>query len=184
MQLKNLFKIFMLEDAWRCTVQQRKPNNRRSIRGKPPGRYNRSLTRLWQSPQLNWRLPTIYRELPKLRDSNKASEASRAPRQQQPYRALQVPKSNKLLNFNSTESSWRTQTDATYAMARTLEVLKSFTLKSHQSNKCFGERRGRTRKNSTNESTRSRCKSFPSLRGEMDWWNTRYRWSPLSFPFN
>ena len=109
---------------------------------------HRSRTRLGQSPQLNWRLPTISRELPKLRDSNKAPKASKAPRQQQPSRALQVPNSNKLLNFNSTESSWRTQTDATYAMARTLEVLKSFTLKSHQSNKCFGgrgeEEQGRT----------------------------------------
>ena len=31
--------------------------------------------------------------------------------------------------------------DATDAMARTQEVLKSSTLKSHQSNKCYGERR-------------------------------------------
>ena len=45
-------------------------------------------------------------------------------------RAHQVPKSNKLLNFNSTEPSWRTQTDATYEMARTLEVPKSLTPKS------------------------------------------------------
>src|SRR5664279_1367923 len=48
--------------------------------------------------------------------------------------ALQVPKSNNLLNFNFHVSPWRTQTDATDAMARTQEVLKSFTLKSHQSN--------------------------------------------------
>src|SRR5665811_2254434 len=30
---------------------------------------------------------------------------------------------------------------------------------------------------------RSRSKSFPSLRGEIDWWNDRSR-SPLSFPSN
>src|SRR5664279_2288417 len=72
---------------------------------------HRSRTRLGQSPQLNWRLPTISHELPKLRDSNKVPKASKAPRQQQPSRALQVPKrtssralqvpkSNKLLNLS------------------------------------------------------------------------------------
>src|SRR5664279_5628944 len=71
---------------------------------------HRSRTRLGQSPQLDWRLPTISRELPKLRDSNKIPKASKAPRQAQPSRALQVPKrtssralqvpkSNKLLNL-------------------------------------------------------------------------------------
>ena len=98
---------------------------------------HRSRTRLGQIPQLNWRLPTISREPPKLRDNNNRLGHSKYPRGTS-SRAPQVPKSNKLLNFNSIESSWRTQTDATYAMARTLEVLKSFTLKSHESNKCFG----------------------------------------------
>src|SRR5664279_2140690 len=92
---------------------------------------HRSRTRLGQSPQLNWRLPTISRELQKLRDSNKVPKASKAPRQQQPSRELQVPKRNKLLNFNFHVSPWRTQTDA---MARTQEVIKSSTLKSDQSN--------------------------------------------------
>lgn len=112
---------------------------------------HRSRTRLGQSPQLNWRLPTISRELPKLRDSNKAPKASKAPRQQQPSRALQVPKRtssralqepkrNKLLNFNFHVSPWRTQTDATYAMAKSTRGAQILTLKSYQSNKCYGGR--------------------------------------------
>ena len=88
-------------------------------------------------------IATRSRKLPKLRDNNNRLGHSKYPRGTS-SRALQVPKSNKLLNFNSIESSGRTQTDATYAMARTLEVLKSFTPKSHQSNKCFG---GEERKN-------------------------------------
>jgi hypothetical protein len=92
-------------------------------------------------------ISTRSRKLPKLRDNNNRLGHSKYPRGTS-SRALQVPKSNKLLNFNSIESSWRTQTDATYAMARTLEVLKSITPKSHQSNKCFGgrgeEEQGRT----------------------------------------
>ena len=39
---------------------------------------HRSRTRLGQSPQLNWRLPTISRGLPKLRDSNKVPKGSKA----------------------------------------------------------------------------------------------------------
>ena len=67
------------------------------------------------------------------------------------------------------------------AMARA-QVLKSFTLKSHHKQlMLMGEKRGRTKKNSTNGTPRSRSKGFPSLRGEMDWWNNRSR-SPLSFP--
>src|SRR5664279_4132562 len=65
-----------------------------------------------------------------------------APRQQRPSRAPKYPrgtssrepKSNKRLNFYFHESPWRTQTDATDAMARPHEVVKSLTLKSHQSN--------------------------------------------------
>ena len=58
---------------------------------------HRSHTRLGWSPQFNWRLPTISCELPKLWDSNKVPKASKAPtQQQQPSRALQVPKRNKL----------------------------------------------------------------------------------------
>ena len=49
-------------------------------------------------------------------------------------------KRNYLLNFtyHYNESSERTQTDAPNAMARAHEVLKSLTLKSHQSNKSYG----------------------------------------------
>src|SRR5664279_6039781 len=90
-------------------------------------------TRLGLSPQLNWRLPTISRELPKLRNHNNRLGHSKYPRGTS-SRALQVPKSNKLLNFNFHVSPWRTQTDATDAMERPQEVLKSFTLKSNQSN--------------------------------------------------
>ena len=63
---------------------------------------HRSRTRLGQSPQLNWRLPTISREPPKLRDSNKVSShqnsettrsgATKTPRQQQPSRAHKYPR--------------------------------------------------------------------------------------------
>src|SRR5664279_5645045 len=70
-------------------------------------------TRLGQSPQLNWRLPTKSRELPKLRES------------QRPSRALQVPKSNKLLNFNFHVSPWRTQTDANDAMGKNTRSAQS-----------------------------------------------------------
>jgi hypothetical protein len=44
---------------------------------------------------------------------------------------FQEPKSNKLTNFHLLESLRRNQTDATYAMARAHEVLKSFSLKSY-----------------------------------------------------
>ena len=57
--------------------------------------------------------------------------------------------------FNFHESPWRAQPDATNAMARA-QVLKFFTLKSHQKQLMLvvggGEKRGRTKKNSTNES--------------------------------
>src|SRR5664279_2977390 len=51
-----------------------------------------------------------------IRGSQQYPEAPKAPEQQRPSRALQVPKSNKLLNFNFHVSPWRTQTDATDAM--------------------------------------------------------------------
>ena len=74
-------------------------------------------------------IATRSRKLSKLQDNNKVPQATKAPRQQQPSRALQVPKrtssralqvpkSNKLLNFNFHESPWRTQTDATDAMGK------------------------------------------------------------------
>ncbi len=59
---------------------------------------------------------------------------------------FQEPKSNKPSSFHSNESSPRTQTDAPNAMARTQEVLKSFTPKFHQSYKSlWGNKRGRTK---------------------------------------
>src|SRR5664279_2234277 len=81
---------------------------------------HRTRTRLGQSPQLNWRLPTISRELPKLRNNNDRLGHSKYPRGTI-SRALQVPKSNKLLNFNFHVSPWRTQSNATNARVRTLE---------------------------------------------------------------
>src|SRR5664279_5566356 len=140
-------------------------------------------TRLGQSPQLNWRLPTISRELPKLRNNNDRLGHSKYPRGTS-YRALQVPKSNKLFNFNFHVSSWRTQTDAPDAMGkntRSAQILHSQIPPKQLM--LWGQKRGRTRKNSTNESPRSRSKGFPTLRGEMDWWKDRSR-SPLSFPSN
>ena len=69
------------------------------------------------------------------------SERGRQAKRGQSYERS-LAESNKLLNFNFHVSPWRTQTDATDAMARTLEVVKSFTLKSHQSNKCYEGREG------------------------------------------
>ena len=155
---------------------------------------HRSRTRLGQSPQLNWRLPTISRELPKLRDSNKVPKASKAPRQPQPSRALQVPKrtssralqvpkSNKLLNLSLkrilVENSNRCNR-CNGKNTRSAQILHSQIPPKQQM--LWGEKRGRTKKNSTNESTRSRSNSFSSLRGEIDWWKDGSR-SPLSFPF-
>ena len=63
---------------------------------------------------------------------------------------FQEPKSNKHSSFYSNESSPRTQTDAPNAMARTHEVLKSFSPKFHQSYKSlWGNKRGRTKKENT-----------------------------------
>src|SRR5664279_109393 len=54
-------------------------------------------------------------------------------------------------NFHFHESSWREQTDAPNAMARA-QVLKSFTLKFQQSNKClWGNKRGRTKEENHKE---------------------------------
>jgi hypothetical protein len=50
------------------------------------------------------------------------------------YLGSQDSKSNKLPNFRTTESLWRTQNDVPNTMKETQEVLKSFTPKSQQSN--------------------------------------------------
>ena len=67
------------------------------------------------------------------------------------------------------------------AMARA-QVLKSFTLKSHQKQLMLmgGEERKNKEENHT-RTPRSRSTRFPSLRGEMAWWKCRSR-SPLTFP--
>ena len=64
------------------------------------------------------------------------------------------------------------------------QVLKSFTLKSHHKQLMLmgGEKRKNKEENHT-ITPRSRSRDFPSLRGEIDWWNDRSR-SPLSFPSN
>ena len=99
-------------------------------------------TRMRHTPQLNWRLSPNSRgsqshknhkvgarlhnliggsqqsrEPPKLRDQQGPSRALQVPKRTS-SRAHQVPKSNKLLNFNFHVSPWRTQTDATDAMGK------------------------------------------------------------------
>ena len=99
---------------------------------------------------------------------------------------FQEPKSNKHSSFHSNESSPRTQTDAPNAMARTLEVLKSFSLKFHQSYKSlWGNKRGRTKRGKQQMKPQDldpQCSTmFPLHKGDMDWWKCRSR-SPLTFP--
>jgi hypothetical protein len=67
--------------------------------------------------------------------------------------------------------------------ARTQEVLK--ILHSQIPPKQLMLLGGEERKNKEEHQIppRSRSKGFPSLRGEIDWWNDRSR-SPLSFPSN
>ena len=115
------------------------------------------LHRSWGTyPQLNWGLPN--------RAEASQLEVFAAPPNRLGYTMHpkgtsswehNAPKSNKLLELQSHESSWRAQPDATNAVART-QVLKSFTLKFPQSNKClWGNKRGRTKrripKNSKNK---------------------------------
>ena len=103
---------------------------------------HRTRTRMRHTPQLNWRLsPNSHssqrhknhkvgarlhnliggsqqsREPPKFRDQLGPSRALQVPKRTS-YRAPQVPKSNKLLNFDFHVSLWRTQTDATDAMGK------------------------------------------------------------------
>ena len=66
------------------------------------------------------------------------------------------------------------------AMARA-QVLKSFTLKSHQKQLMLMGRREEEQRGDAPRTPRSRSTRFPSLRGEMDWWKCRSR-SPLTFP--
>ena len=103
---------------------------------------HRTRTRMRHTPQLNWRLSPnshgsqshknhkvgarlhnligasqLSREPPKLRDQQGPSRALQVPKRTS-SRAPQVPKSNKLLNFDFHVSPWRTQTDATDAMGK------------------------------------------------------------------
>ena len=103
---------------------------------------HRTRTRMRHTPQLNWRLspnsrgsqshkkhkvgPRLHnlirgsqqsREPPKLRDQLGPSRALQVPKRTS-FRAPQVPKSNKLLNFNFHVSPWITQTDATVAIGK------------------------------------------------------------------
>src|SRR3954462_2339068 len=95
---------------------------------------------------------------------------------------FQEPKSKKLLKFYSPNPPRRTQTDAPNAMARTQEVLKSFSPKFHQSYKSlWGNKRGRTMEEIHKRLQDLDPNMFPSLRGEIDWWDCRSR-SPLSNP--
>ena len=66
--------------------------------------------------------------------------------------------------------------------ARTLEVLKFSTLKSHQSNQCYAGRREEEQKRTQQMNPQDlNPNNFPSLRGEIDWWKGGSR-SSLSFP--
>ena len=70
------------------------------------------------------------------------------------------PRVTSFSNFNLHESSWRAQTDA---MARA-QVLKSFTLKFQQSNKCLWlNKRGRTKRRNTKQLQDLDPKGYPHL---------------------
>jgi hypothetical protein len=130
---------------------------------------NRNLSQGWgTSSQLNWSLPT---------NATKATTYNT----NKPL-GFQEPKSKKLLNFHSPNPPGRTQTDAPNAMARTQVVLKYFSPKFHQSYKSlWGNKRGRTMEEIHKRLQDLDPKMFPSLRGEIDWWDCRSR-SPLSNP--
>ena len=122
-------------------------------------------TSLGKAPQLNWRPQVIHK-----------------PAKQPNRLGFQEPKSKKLLSFHPIKYSPRTQTDAPNAKARTQEVLKSFSPKFHQSYKIlWGNKRRRTMEEIHKRLQDLDPKIFPSLRGEMDWWDCRSR-SPLSNP--
>ena len=100
---------------------------------------HRTRTSLGQSPQLNWRLPSNCHQ-------------GHKPITQTNRLGFKEPKGKRLITFHRTESSPRTQTDATDAMARTHQALKSFTPKFQQSYKSYwGNKRGRTKSKSTKD---------------------------------
>ena len=110
------------------------------------------------------RLPTSTTELYNQRSSSENDNL------QLNRLGFKEPKSKKLFTFHSIESSKRTQTDAPNAMARAHKVLKSFTHKSQQSYKSlWGNKRGRTKRKTPNESSRSRSNMFLSHREGFDW---------------
>ena len=123
---------------------------------------NRNLSQGWgTSLQLNWRLPT---------NATKGHNATKATNRL----GFQEPKSKKLLNFHSPNPLGRTQTDAPNAMARTQVVCKSFSPKFHQSYKSlWGNKRGRTMEEIHKRLQDLYLKMFPSLRGDMDWYDCR-----------
>jgi len=120
---------------------------------------HRTRTSLGQSPQLNWRLPSNCHqwlrhqglELEESPQLNWRPQVIHTPTTQINRLGFKEPKGKRLLTFHPTESSPRTQTDATDAMART-QVLKSFTPKFQQSYKSYwGNKRGRTKRKSTKD---------------------------------
>ena len=124
---------------------------------------NKTFTRMRHTPQLNWRLPTISRGYQNSKNLNNRLGHSKYPRGTS-SRALQVTKSNKLLNFNFHVSLWRTQTDATDVMARTHEVVK--ILQSQIPPKqliLWRNKKEKTSRKSTNESQDLDPKASPHL---------------------
>src|SRR3989337_2943066 len=114
-------------------------------------------TRLGLSPQLNWRLPTKPRsfttmeygsEVPRTKCLElyttmielQAPQPSRAPRHPRGT-SSRVPKHPRVIsfsNFTATYHRGELKPYAPNAKARAHGVPKSFSLKSHQSNKCYG----------------------------------------------
>ena len=139
---------------------------------------NRNLSQGWgTTPQLNWRLPTnATKGLNKCHqghNATKATKPSRVPRTQEGQAPMS--NSNQILRGEH-KPMHRMQ------MARTQEVLKSFSPKFHQSYKSlWGNKRGRTMEEIHKRLQDLDPNMFPSLRGEIDWWDCRSR-SPLSNP--
>ncbi|KAI5006077.1 hypothetical protein ZWY2020_033320 [Hordeum vulgare] len=108
-----------------------------SNRGPPPWNYRAIMES---------HLPAQKEKKP---DLEVVTQLVRAPRHHQASRTPKPPrrtisrilstKGNKLLKLHFHVSPWRTQTDATNAMARTHEVVKSLTLKSLHNNESYGE---------------------------------------------
>ena len=89
----------------------------------PSRRNPEPLHRSWGThPQLNWGLPNLARSFTTrmLRDTTNRLGYTMHPRGTNSWEH-NAPKSNKLLNLQTHESSWREQTNATNAKGKTTE---------------------------------------------------------------